>query len=94
MTTQTIAGGDATRGQAKLRALIEERGLDPRAAADEIGLSDYYVRQICAGRMSPGKNAQVKIAQWSRPKGKQAPLIGLEDWLTEGDRALLVSKAS
>ncbi len=94
MTTQTDAAGQATPGQRKLPVLIKERGLDDQQAAEQIGLSKYYVQSICAGRMHPGKNAQVKIALWSRPKGSTVPSIGLDDWLTNEDRALLASKAS
>jgi hypothetical protein len=96
MTTQASASGATVRpsGGTKLRGLIAERGLDDQTAAQQIGLGRYYVRQICAGRMSPGRNAQIKIAKWSRPPGGDAPSIGLDDWLTDEDRSLLVGEAS
>jgi predicted oxidoreductase len=97
MTTQADADTGthhAVHGRTKLSELIRERGLDDQTASDQIGLSKYYVQSICAGRMHPGRNAQVKIAKWSRPDGGVVPSIGLDDWLTDEDRSLLASKAS
>jgi hypothetical protein len=101
MTVQTSTGSapDADArldGARKLQALIEERGLRFDEAATEIGLSKYYVQSICAGRMVPGRNAQIKIASWSgkEKSRQQAPRIPLADWMTTDERALLGVKAS
>ncbi|WP_438029133.1 hypothetical protein [Sorangium sp. So ce233] len=83
-------------GAKKLEALIEERALRFDEAATEIGISPYYVRQICAGRMVPGRNAQIKIAEWSAAeKGRrQEPRIALADWMSADERRLLGGKSS
>lgn len=77
------------RGALLLRSLVKQR-CDGNyiAAAREIGLSKYYVQSIAAGRMLPGRPAQIKLAEWSRPEPGADPLIGLRDWLSDVELAL------